>query len=173
MSIQISPPAFILWSTYTSQIFEYNLLSQPYSTSCESVCFKRKCHKTLPAVTLMFSILGIFFFFFSASQTTQIHFCQPRFTRHSKGYWPTNEILLITCAKEGREGKDMTCRGPATFVAQAWSLRRMASSSLLTAWRGSSSFPFYRRGNQGLSKDLPPRSLSAVRPLSGPPCPTG
>ena len=63
----------------------------------------------------------------------------------------------------------MTCRGPATFVAQAWSLRRMASSSLLTAWRGSSSFPFYRRGNQGLSKDLPPRSLSAVRPLSGPP----
>ena len=130
MSIQKSLPAFILWNTYTSQIFKHNLLSQPCSTAYECVCFKQKCHKTLPTMTLTFSIISIFFF--SASQTTQIHLCQPRFTKHSKGYWPINEILLITCAKGVREEKEMTSRGPAVFAAPAWSLVRMTSSSLLT-----------------------------------------
>lgn len=170
LSIQISLPAFILRSIHTSQIFKHNLLSQPYITSCESVCFKQKCHKRYPPWHWHF--LFLVFFFFNACQTTQIHFCQPRFTKHSKGYWPTNEILLITCAEGVREEKDMACGSLPSLYP-----RLVTDEGELFQPPHSLEREFPLPTLQGrkprLSKDLPPRSLSAVGPLSGPPCPTG
>lgn len=91
-------------------------------------------------------------FFFNACQTAQIRFCQPRFTKHSKDYWPTNEILLITCAEGVREEKDMVCRSLPSLYPR-----------LIT----DEGEPFQ-----------PPHSLERefflpTLPLSGPPCPTG
>ena len=116
--------------------------------------------------------LFLVFFFFNACQTTQIHFCQPRFTKHSKDYWPTNEILLITCAEGVREEKDMVCRSLPSLYPQLFTDEGELFQPPHSLER-EFFLPTLQGRKPGLSKDLPPRSLSAVGPLSGPPCPTG